>query len=115
VGSTFLQFESAWYAGLSAMARSGAGVIVDEVFLGGADTQTRLRSTLKGLAVLWVAVRCAPEVAEARERARPNRIAGMAVSQAALVHDGVVYDVEVETTRTSAMDCALAIATHVVP
>ncbi|MBK3590520.1 chloramphenicol phosphotransferase, partial [Streptomyces sp. MBT57] len=39
--------------------------------------------------------------------------AGMAASQAELVHRGVAYDLEVDTTRTEAMACARAIAGHV--
>jgi chloramphenicol 3-O phosphotransferase len=37
----------------------------------------------------------------------------MAASQAELVHRGVVYDVEVDTTRTEALDCARVIAARV--
>jgi chloramphenicol 3-O phosphotransferase len=39
----------------------------------------------------------------------------MAASQALIVHDGVVYDVEVDTSRTESLDCARAIAEHVTP
>jgi chloramphenicol 3-O phosphotransferase len=59
---------------------------------------------LDGLAVLWVGVRCDPTVAAAREAARPERIAGMAASQAARVHDGVRYDIVLDTTGTSIED-----------
>jgi chloramphenicol 3-O phosphotransferase len=37
----------------------------------------------------------------------------MAAAQAGVVHSGVVYDVEVDTTRTEAMECARAIAARV--
>jgi chloramphenicol 3-O phosphotransferase len=37
----------------------------------------------------------------------------MAVSQADVVHQGVTYDVEVDTTHTESMECAQAIAVHV--
>ena len=36
----------------------------------------------------------------------------MAVSQAELVHRGVVYDLEVDTTHTEALVCARTIAAH---
>ncbi|MGC8923541.1 chloramphenicol phosphotransferase, partial [Streptomyces sp. PG2] len=45
-----------------------------------------------------------------REIARGDRTAGMAVAQADLVHRGVTYDLEVDTTRTEAMGCARVIA-----
>jgi chloramphenicol 3-O phosphotransferase len=37
----------------------------------------------------------------------------MAVSQAEMVHQGVVYDLEVDTTYTEAMVCARTIAAQV--
>jgi chloramphenicol 3-O phosphotransferase len=40
------------------------------------------------------------------------RIIGMAASQAELVHRGIVYDLQVDTTHTEALPCAQAIATH---
>ncbi|NEE45547.1 chloramphenicol phosphotransferase, partial [Streptomyces sp. SID8455] len=72
---------------------------VDEVFLSGAAGQRRWSERLGGLEVLWVGVRCEPEVAAGRETARGDRVAGMAASQAELVHRGVAYDLEVDTTR----------------
>jgi len=115
VGPVFRPFETAWYQGLAAMARAAARIIVDEVFLGAAASQARLRSALGGLDVLWVGVHCAADVAAAREVGRPFRHAGMAALQAELVHRGVQYDVAVDTTTTSAVDCARIIAAHVTP
>ena len=37
----------------------------------------------------------------------------MAVSQAEIVHKGVTYDVEVDTSRTESLDCARTIAARV--
>ena len=113
VGDTFREIEEAWTAGVGAMARAGARVIVDDVFLGGAHSQARLRRGLDGLAVLWVGVRCDPAVATGREIARGDRTVGMAAAQASRVHDGVEYDVEVDTSRTPALECARAITGHV--
>jgi chloramphenicol 3-O phosphotransferase len=84
------------------------------VFLGGADSQERWRTALRGLEVLWVGVRCDADVAAGREVARGDRIAGMAASQAESVHEGVRYDVVVDSTRTEALQCAREIARHVV-
>jgi chloramphenicol 3-O phosphotransferase len=113
VGTAFRELEAAWIAGVAAMARAGARVLVDEVFLGGAASQQRWRAALAGLDVLWVGVRCERTVAAGRELARGDRVAGMAVRQADLVHEGVVYDLEVDTTRTEALACARVIAGHV--
>jgi chloramphenicol 3-O phosphotransferase len=101
-------------AGVAAMARAGARVIFDDVFLGGAASQQRVRAGLEGLAVLWVGVHCAPEIATGREIARGNRAAGMAASQAAIVHQGVVYDIEIDTGHTESLDCARVIAARVI-
>ncbi|MFG2139647.1 chloramphenicol phosphotransferase CPT [Streptomyces sp. NPDC048650] len=113
-GPVFRTLEAGWRHGIAAMARAGTGVILDEVFLGGHESQARWRAALHGLSVLWVGVHCAPEIATARERARGDRVAGMAAAQAALVHRGVGYDVEVDTGRRTPADCARRIAAHVV-
>ena len=113
VGPAFRALEGAWMVGVAAMARSGARVIVDDAFLGGAVSQQRWRRALRGLAVLWVAVKCDSAVAAGRELARGDRIGGMAESQAELVHLGVTYDLEVDTTHAEALACARTIAAPV--
>ncbi|MFD0342619.1 chloramphenicol phosphotransferase CPT [Streptomyces sp. NPDC127117] len=112
VGAGFRTLETAWIEGVTAMARAGAGVIVDEVFLGGAESQQRWQKALDGLGVLWVGVRCESAVAAARELTRGDRVLGMAAAQAELVHRGVVYDLEVDTTRSEPTECAEIIAAH---
>ncbi|MFI7123418.1 chloramphenicol phosphotransferase CPT [Amycolatopsis sp. NPDC049868] len=110
VGCGFRRLEDAWMAGVAAMARAGARVIVDDVFLGGAASQRRWRDALDGLEVLWVGVRCDGVVAAGRETARGDRVAGMAEAQAESVHRGVVYDFEVDTGVNEALACAREIA-----
>jgi chloramphenicol 3-O phosphotransferase len=103
------QAEKAWYAGLAAIARTGAGLIVDEVFLDAGLTQARLEAAFEGLIVLWVGVQCQPGIAEAREARRGDRTRGMARDQAERVHEGVRYDVVVDTTERSSAECAEAV------
>ncbi|MEO3752247.1 chloramphenicol phosphotransferase CPT [Streptomyces sp. B6B3] len=110
VGPGFRALEEAWAEGLAAMARAGARIIVDEVFLGGPASQARWRNALGDLPALWVGVRCDAAVAAGRETARGDRVAGMAESQAEVVHRGVRYDMEVDTTHAEALSCARAIA-----
>ncbi|MEV3972551.1 chloramphenicol phosphotransferase CPT [Streptomyces sp. NPDC050698] len=112
VGAEFRALDAAWTEGIAAMARAGAGIIVDDVFLGGPASRQRWEKALSGLAVLWVGVRCDSDVAAAREIARGDRGRGMAASQARIVHEGLSYDVEVDTTHTESLECACAIATH---
>ena len=113
VGPEFRTLEAAWIAGIAAMAHAGARIIVDEVFLGGAASQQRWKNALGTLQVLWVGVRCDGAVAAGREIARGDRMIGMAASQAEVVHHDIVYDLQVDTTRTEALECARAIAARV--
>jgi chloramphenicol 3-O phosphotransferase len=112
VGQEFMAVQDAWIAGLVAMARAGAHLVVDDVFLGGAASQQRWLDALGDVPTLWVGVRCVAAVAEEREASRGDRVAGMAAQQADVVHQGVTYDLEVDTTSTGSTDCARAIAAH---
>jgi chloramphenicol 3-O phosphotransferase len=109
----FRALEDIWYRGLAAMARGGAGLILDEVLLTGRAGQLRVQQAFSGLDVLWAGVHCDPEVAASREASRSDRVGGMATSQALVVHAGVAYDVEVDTTRSAAAACAEVIAAAV--
>ncbi|MGW3074734.1 chloramphenicol phosphotransferase CPT [Kitasatospora sp. NPDC001132] len=110
VGDGFRELEDAWMAGIAAMVRAGARVIVDEVFLGGPASQQRWQRALTGIEVLWVGVRCEAEVAAWREVTRGDRVTGMAEAQAEAVHQGVRYDLEVNTAGTESVECARSIA-----
>ncbi len=114
LGDAFREIQAAWLTSIAAMARAGARIVIDDVFLGAAASQERLRAHLEGLGVLWVGVRCDPAIAVGREIARVDRMIGMAASQAEAVHQGVVYDLEVDTGQTESLDCARAIAARVV-
>lgn len=102
--------ERSWYTGLSAMARAGAHLILDEVLLSGRAGQERLRTAFSDVELIWVGVRCDPDVAVSREARRLDRVEGMARQQALSVHGGVIYDVEVDTTQNSTERCAQDIA-----
>ncbi|TYB61436.1 chloramphenicol phosphotransferase CPT [Nonomuraea sp. PA05] len=113
VGPDFRRLQLAWREGVAAMARAGAPVIVDDVFLGGPSSQQEWQKALSGLDVLWVGVRCESAVAAQRELARRDRPQGMAELQAGVVHQGVRYDVEVDTTHTGSLECARTVAARV--
>ena len=112
-GADFRALEVAWTEGIVAMARAGARIIIDDVFLGGASSQQRWQKALGEVEVLWVGVRCESAVAAGREVARGDRVQGMAALQADVVHDGVFYDLEVDTTHTESLACARTIAARV--
>jgi chloramphenicol 3-O phosphotransferase len=111
--SEYRDLEDAWYAGLAAMARNGARLILDEVLLSGGAGQRRLSKIFDRLDVLWIGVHCDPTVAADREADRSGRVPGMALAQALAVHVGVTYDVEVDTTNRSAAACAASIAERI--
>jgi chloramphenicol 3-O phosphotransferase len=112
VGPGWQDLEASWYGGVASIVANGTGVIVDEVFLGGGQSQERLRAAFNGLTVLWVGVYCDRDVARAREYVRPDRVSGMAEFQAAIVHEGVAYDRTVDTSSTSPESCATEILTR---
>jgi chloramphenicol 3-O phosphotransferase len=113
VGPEFRALEAAWMTGIATMARAGARIIIDDVFLSGAASQQRWQNAVAGLTVLWVGVKCNSAVAAGREMARGDRTEGMAASQANVVHEGVSYDLEVDTTHSESLACARTIAAHV--
>ncbi|MEU9096916.1 chloramphenicol phosphotransferase CPT [Streptomyces sp. NPDC048361] len=115
VGPEYRRLSNAWACGVAAMVRAGARVVLDEVFLDGADAQKRWLHALDGLDVLWVGIRCDPDTAAGRETARGDRMPGMARGQAEAVHRGVRYDIEVDSAGAEAMACAQLITEHVLP
>lgn len=112
-GPEFGRLESAWMQGIAAMARAGARIILDDVFVSGVGACDRWRAALADVSVLWVGVRCDAAVATERERGRGDRVAGMAALQAQMVHKGIEYDMEVDTTDMPAEECARLIAQRV--
>lgn len=112
-GGEFRRLESAWMRGIAAMVHAGARIIIDDVFVSGVDARNRWQAALADVAVLWVGVRCDPAVATERERAREDRVIGMAQIQAQMVHAGIEYDMEVDTTAMPSVECARLIAQRV--
>lgn len=77
-------------------ARQGFNVLVDEVCLD-EDAALDWDEALAGLPATWVAVRCDPPVAEARERARGDRLPGLARGMRHAV-DHRHHDLELDTS-----------------
>jgi len=89
---------------IAAMAAEGNDLIVDDVLLGPAWSE--YSTLLEPYRVFLVGVRAPLDVLEARERLRGDRAIGLARWQFDLVHDGMTYDLELDTSQASAMDCA---------
>ena len=113
IGPEFERLEAAWLKGLACIAATGTRLILDEVFLYGALSQDRLRRSLDGRNVAWIGVTCDAEVAIERERKRGDRVVGGFERQFKRVHDGVHYDLVVDTTARPANEIAQQIAEHV--
>lgn len=90
-------------------AASGLGVIVDGLL----TSRTWLKDAAEKLAerrAFLVAVRCPLEELERREAARGDRRVGAARSQYELIHAHGTYDLELDTSRAPAEECAERVA-----
>lgn len=90
---------------IAAFASVGNNVIVDDILFD-ADLLNDYLLALQDYQVLFVGVRCALDVVEERERTRLGRFPGTAHSHFVEVHAHGCYDVEVDTARFSAVECA---------
>ena len=95
---------------VAAVVRSGVNVIVDEVVLD-EEAWDQWESELRALDPFWVRVDCPIEVCEERERARSDRLPGLARSQSTVVHRHPHYGVAVDTSKASPAELAQAVLT----
>jgi len=112
VGAEFRRLESAWLKGVAAVVDSGVRLILDEVFLDGVLSQDRLGHALAGHRIAWFGVICDDDVAARRERERGDRVVGASQKQSVLVHEGVHYDLVVDTTVSTPQEVARQIVDH---
>jgi len=89
---------------VAAMAAQGSNLIVDDVMLD--DEIAEYKSLLAAFEIFLVGVFAPLEVLEARERQRGDRLIGLARWQYHRVHRGKTYDLELDTGRATAMECA---------
>jgi chloramphenicol 3-O phosphotransferase len=111
IGDGFLSVARGWHRMVRTGVDEGLRFIVDDVLF-----EPRLlpdwQAVLAGCDVLMVGVRCELAELQRRERARGDRGIGQALAQHRIAHEGVAYDVEVDTTATPAEACAEAILAH---
>jgi chloramphenicol 3-O phosphotransferase len=96
IGPIGRQLFAAYRGAVSAAARSGLDVIVDEVVLD-EDVWAGWQRELEGIDTLWVRVIADVTVLEARELARGDRTKGTARAQVDDVHRFGAHDVSVDT------------------
>lgn len=96
-------FRGMRYA-VAAMAAQGNNLIVDDVLLGGAGAE--YADLLSAFEVFMVGVVAPLDVLEARKHGRGDRLIGLARWQFDRVHEGMTYDLIVDTSGATPMDCA---------
>jgi chloramphenicol 3-O phosphotransferase len=89
---------------IAAMAAEENNLIVDDVLTDGQLPE--YRRLLAAFHLRVVGVFAPLDVLEARERGRGDRLIGLARRQFDRVHAGVDYDLQVDTSITSALECA---------
>jgi chloramphenicol 3-O phosphotransferase len=112
-GPDFTRLYGAFQRAVASVVSSGIDVILDEVLLDGIEDQHRWEEALCDLPVCWVAVHCDPDTAAMREHERGDRPPGVARKQAASVHHGVRYDIELDTSVMSVVDSVTLLADNV--
>lgn len=100
VGETCRRLLHTYHHAVAAAVRRGLDVIVDDVVID-EDTLADWREVLGELQPTWVGIRCSPEIAAERERARGDRPIGMSEAQVVTVHRFVNYAFEIDTGRRS--------------
>jgi chloramphenicol 3-O phosphotransferase len=89
---------------IAALAAAGNNLIVDDVMMG--TTGATYAALLSPFVVHTVGVFAPLEVLEARERARGDRLIGLARWQYDRVHQGMRYDLELDTSTATPAACA---------
>jgi chloramphenicol 3-O phosphotransferase len=96
IGPVGERLLTAYRSAVRGAAFAGLNVVVDDVAVG-AGAVDAWNEALAGIDVLRVRVDADAAVKEAREATRGNRLVGLARAQDAHVHDGMRYDLAIDT------------------
>ena len=99
---------SGMHRAIAVLSQAGNNVVADHVLAEPAWVQ-ECAEVLAELPALFVGICCPLDVLEQREKERRDRTLGQARAQFDLVHAHGIYDFEVDTSRSSAIECALQI------
>ena len=105
----FPKMLAGMHRSIAALASADNNLIVDHVMVhrdGWASTLADCVTILEPYTVYFVGVRCSLEELQRREQVRGDRFAGTVERQFPLVHRHNLYDLEVDTTHSSAEACA---------
>ena len=96
-------------AALVEYSRHGQNVVFDTE-LSNSDAWRYVLEDLADLPVLMVGITCSASALAKREHDRGDRVIGLAASQFDRIHKDKEYDLMIDTTVTSAADCAITVA-----
>ena len=103
---------SGMHHAIAALSRAGNHVLADHVLVEPRWLQECV-DLFSDLPAFLVAVRCPLAVLEQREKERTNRTLGQAKAQFGVIHAHGVYDLEVDTSVHSPLECAQQIKARV--
>jgi chloramphenicol 3-O phosphotransferase len=92
---------------IAALAAQGNNLIVDDVML--ESEWAEYKDLLSAFDLFLVGVFAPLDVLEARERQRGDRLIGLARWQYDRVHKGITYDLELDTSHATPLECATLI------
>lgn len=104
--------NDAYRTTIAHLADNGLNIIVDDV-CDGAHEMKIWQDVLHNNDCLFVGVFCDNEELERREKVREDRQIGTAIEQSLRVHQGIKYDLTVDTSLQSTQVCAEMIKTVV--
>jgi chloramphenicol 3-O phosphotransferase len=89
---------------IAALAEQGNNLIIDEVIL--ESEMDEYHKLLSSFQVFYVGIFAPLEIIEKRERSRADRLIGLARWQYNRVHQNKIYDLKIDTSELSPLDCA---------
>ncbi len=103
------QLVTGMHRTLEALSLSGLNVLADHVLVE-ESWRRDCAARFSRLPAFLVGIRCPLEVLEEREKSRSDRTLGQARLQYGVIHEPGFYDVEVDTSRYSVIECARLVA-----
>jgi chloramphenicol 3-O phosphotransferase len=105
IGPAALRLFSGMYRAYAALASMGNNIIIDDVIFDPRVLKEAV-SILYPFNVLFVGVKCPFEIADQREQERGDRSLGLVKAHYDLVHAHGIYDLEVDTSILTSLECA---------
>ena len=105
IGPAAFRLYSGMYRAYARLATMGINLIIDDVIYEPRVLKEAV-SILHPFKVLFVGVKCPFEIAEQREQARGDRSLGLVRAHYDLVHAHGIYDLEIDTSIMTSLECA---------